>query len=582
MRKPIWIPLTLTLGLLLPLGLRPARAQQAANGAKSPVLTALELELERNMAALKTADPAPYFLGYLVTEQQRAQVQGSNGALLESHETRARWLEAQVRVGDYTLDNTRKVGERQSFGDSPGTQVPLDDDVDVIRRAVWLETDAQYRAAAEALLRIKTGKEVKVETAEGEAPDFSREKPQVEYDGKVSFQVDRTPWEQLVRRVTREFHSTPSVLNSIATFTATAENQYQATSEGTRLQFGQKRFRLELYVQSKAPDGMDINRYYNFDWVDPQSAPSEQEVLKQARVLVQEVEALQRAPLVEPFAGPVLLSGRAAAVFFHEVFGHRAEGHRQKDISEGQTFTRKVGEQILPEFISIYDDPTRPRLDNQVLLGHYSYDDEGVAAQRVTLVEDGVLRGFLMSRSPLTGFPQSNGHGRRQVGFQPVSRQGNLIIRSSRAVSNAELRNRLIEEIKRQGKPFGLYIDDLEGGFTFTGRSLPQAFQLLPLIVYRVYADGRPDELVRGVDAASTPLVALTKIVATGDTPEVFNGFCGAESGSVPVAAVAPAILISELEIQKKETSTDRPPILPHPAHDPLAKRSTAGAGGAR
>jgi predicted Zn-dependent protease len=582
MHKSIGIPLTLCLGLLLPLGLRPARAQQVAAAAKSPVLTALEQELERGMAALKKADPAPYFIGYLVTEQQRAQVQGSNGALLESNESRARWLEAQVRVGDYQLDNTRKVGERQSFGGSPGTQIPIDDDVDVIRRAVWLETDAQYRAAAEALLRIKTSKEVKVETAEGEAPDFSREKPQVSYDATASFRVDRAPWEQLVRRVTREFHNTPAILNSIATFTATAENQYQATSEGTRLQFGQRRFRLELYVQSKAPDGMDINRYYNFDWVDPEGAPAEKEVLNQARVLIQEVEALRKAPLVEPFAGPVMLSGRAAAVFFHEVFGHRAEGHRQKDISEGQTFARKVGERILPEFISIHDDPTRPRMQDQVLLGHYPFDDEGVAAQRVTLVENGVLRGFLMSRSPLTGFPQSNGHGRRQVGFQPVSRQGNLIIRSGRTVTNVELRNKLIEEIKRQGKPFGLYIDDLEGGFTFTGRSLPQAFQLLPLIVYRVYADGRPDELVRGVDAASTPLVALTKIVATGDKPEVFNGFCGAESGSVPVAAVSPAILISEMEIQKKETSTDRPPILPHPAHDPLAKRSTAGAGGGR
>jgi predicted Zn-dependent protease len=255
------------------------------------------------------------------------------------------------------------------------------------------------------------------------------------------------------------------------------------------------------------------------------------------------------------------------------VFGHRAEGFRQKDINEGQTFARKVGEPILPKFLSIYDDPTERTLGKDILIGFYPFDDEGTPSERVTLVDHGVLRNFEMSRQPLTGFPVSNGHGRRQIGAQPVSRQGNLIVQSSLTVTNAELRKKLIEEIKRQGKPFGLLIDDIAGGFTFTGRGQPQAFQVQPLVVYKVYADGRPDELVRGVDIVGTPLVSLTKIVATGDTMETFNGYCGAESGSVPVSASAPAILITEMEVQKKETSTDKPPILPPPAHDPQAVR---------
>ncbi len=555
-------------------------ASQLAAAPKSPVLTAMEQELERSLAGFKNATPPPYYIGYVITEHQRAEVQGSNGALLSSAESRTRWLESRVRVGSYQLDNTRKVGDRQasSFSSSPGAQITIEDDIPVLRRAIWLETDQQYRAAAEMLTKIETGKEVKVQTAEGEAPDFSKEKPQVHYGARAAFQLDRKPWEERVRVYTREFRNNPQVLNSIVNFSALAENQYQVNSEGTRLQFGQLRYRLELFLQAKAPDGMDINRYYNFDWTDASGAPDEKTVLAKCHELMREVEALRVAPLVEPFAGPAMLTGRAAAVFFHEVFGHRAEGHRQKDISEGQTFTRKVGERILPEFISITDDPTARRQGSIVLLGNYPYDDEGVAAQRVPLVERGVLRSFLMSRSPLVGFPNSNGHGRRQIGFPPVSRQGNLIIHSDKAVSNAQLRARLIALIKEKGQPFGLLIDDLEGGFTFTGRSLPQAFQLLPLVVYKVFADGRPDELVRGVDVAGTPLVSLTKIVATGDTPEVFNGYCGAESGSVPVSAVSPAILISELEIQKKETSTDRPPILPHPLHE---KRGP-GAGGAR
>jgi predicted Zn-dependent protease len=188
------------------------------------------------------------------------------------------------------------------------------------------------------------------------------------------------------------------------------------------------------------------------------------------------------------------------------------------------------------------------------------------------LVDKGVLRGFEMSRQPLVGFAVSNGHGRRQVGLPPVSRQGNLIVESSHQVSNDELRKMLIEEVKRQGKPFGLMIDDIAGGFTFTGRGQPQAFQEEPLVVYEVFADGRPDLLVRGVNIVGTPLTSLAKIVATGDKTETFNGYCGAESGSVPVSASAPAMLMTELEVQKKETSTDRPPILPPPSHDPLAQ----------
>jgi TldD protein len=204
----------------------------------------------------------------------------------------------------------------------------------------------------------------------------------------------------------------------------------------------------------------------------------------------------------------------------------------------------------------------------QDLLGYYQFDDEGVAAQRVVLVDHGVLKNFEMSRSPLKDFPHSNGHGRRQLGATPVSRQGNLLVESNKMVSNAQLRAKLIELVKQQGKPYGLLIDDIAGGFTFTGRGQPQAFQVEPLVVYKVFADGRPDQLVRGVDIVGTPLAALTKIVATGDTPEVFNGYCGAESGYVPVSAASPAILTSELEVQKKQSSTDRPPILPPPAHD--------------
>jgi predicted Zn-dependent protease len=550
----------------------------------SPVIGAMQEELDRSFKTLSLQEIPAYFIGYTLTDTQRADVSGSNGALLSSSEVRNRWLQVSVRTGDYNKDNTHKVGGRQLPTGGPGTVAPVDDDSEVLRRAIWLETDDQYRAAAEALIKIKTGREVSVDTAAAQAPDFSKEPAHKFFGQQVSFTLDRKPWEDKVRAYTKAFRESPAILNSIVTFTAQAQNSFQVNTEGTQLQFGQIRYRLELFIQGKADDGMNIERYYNFDWVDPKDAPDDKAVAAASATLRKEMEGLVKAPINEPTVGPALLTGRAAAVFFHEVFGHRAEGHRQKDITEGQTFAAKVGEQIFPDFLSVVDDTTLKKLGNEDLLGYYQFDDEGVPAQKVNLVEHGVLKNFEMSRSPLVGFPRSNGHGRRQLGATPVSRQGNLIVESSKMVSNAELRKQLIELLKQQGKPYGLLIDDIAGGFTFTGRGQPQAFQVQPLVVFKVFADGRPDELVRGVDIVGTPLAALKKIVATGDTPEVFNGYCGAESGSVPVSAASPAILMSELEVQKKETDTDRPPILPPPAHDTrkagLPSESNAVSGG--
>jgi predicted Zn-dependent protease len=553
-----------------------------AIGKPSPLIAAMQTELERSFKVLGGQEPPAYFIGYTITDTQRAEVSGSNGALLSSSEVRNRWLQVSVRTGSYTLDNTHKVGEQRMPSGGPGTGIPVDNDSEVVRRAIWLETDNQYRTAAEALIKIRSSKEVKADTAEGHAPDFSHEQPHKSIEPEASFTLERKPWEERVRAYTKTFRESPAILNSIVTFSALAQNAYLVNTEGTQLQSGQVRYRLELFIQGKASDGMNIERYYNFDWVDPKDAPSDKDVAMASATLRKEMEGLVKAPLNEPSVGPALLTGRAAAVFFHEVFGHRAEGHRQKDISEGQTFAKKVGEPILPDFLSIVDDPTEKREGHEDLLGYYRFDDEGVSSHEVVLVDHGVLKNFEMSRSPLADFPHSNGHGRRQLGATPVSRQGNLIVKSNKTVTNAALRAKLIELVKAQNKQYGLLIDDIAGGFTFTGRGQPQAFQVQPLVVYKVFADGRPDELVRGVDIVGTPLAALTKIVATGDTPEVFNGYCGAESGSVPVSAVAPAILTTELEVQKKQADTDAPPILPPPAHDPQAVQSAGKTGGAQ
>jgi predicted Zn-dependent protease len=323
-----------------------------------------------------------------------------------------------------------------------------------------------------------------------------------------------------------------------------------------------------MEAQTRAEDGMDLLRVETFQAPSAAGLPSEKELTEKIEKMALDLNALRKAPVAEPYDGPALLSGRAAAVFFHEVLGHRLEGHRQKDEDEGQTFTKKVGQEVLPKFLSVTDDPTLGELAGVKLAGTYAYDNEGVPAKRVEVIQDGVLKGFLMSRLPIKGFEQSNGHGRNQPGLMPTGRQGNLIVSSKQTVPEKEMRQKLIDEVKKQNKPYGLYFDDIQGGFTLTTRALPQAFQVLPVIVYKVYPDGRPDELVRGVDIVGTPLAALTRIMTTGDQQHVFNGVCGAESGNVPVSAAAPAMLFSEMEVQKRAHEHERPPLLPPPGFD--------------
>jgi len=310
---------------------------------------------------------------------------------------------------------------------------------------------------------------------------------------------------------------------------------------------------------------MELEQSFLFNSATEGGLPSEEKIRQAFQEVIDMVLALRAAPLVEPYAGPAILRNRASGVFFHEIFGHRIEGHRQKDVEEGQTFTKMIGKPILPEFLSVTDDPTQSRFRDEDLRGFYRYDDEGVRATQVKLVENGVLRTFLLSRSPVLDFTTSNGHGRREPGRQVVSRQGNLIVHSTKAVPYAELRQLLVGECKKQNKPYGFLFDDITGGFTTTGRGGPQAFKVLPVVVYRVFADGRPDELVRGVDIVGTPLACFSRILATGDDPEVFNGTCGAESGWVPVSAVSPSILVEQIEIEKRERSQERLPLLPSP-----------------
>jgi TldD protein len=527
------------------------------------LLDTMQRELKRATIALAKSDPAPYYLSYAVTDTSGYEIGGTSGSLFLSAKVNRRQADVMMRVGSTALDNTH--GPSRPSGVTSG-MLPLADNPDATARVLWQLTDREYEQASAAFLKVKTNQAVRSEE-EDKSPDFSQDPPQNHLDSsRAPFAFDQESWADRIRKISAEFLKYPHVYSSAVVLDAASNRSLLATSEGTALVRPSAISRLIIEAGTRADDGMELMRVESFEAPSPDLLPKQAELTAKVDKMAADLQALRAAPEAEPYAGPALLSGRAAAVFFHEVLGHRLEGHRQRDEAEGQTFTKKINQQVLPQFLSVLDDPTLKELNGVQLAGSYDYDDEGIPAQRVVAVQDGILKNFLMSRMPITNFSHSNGHGRRQLGLMPTGRQGNLIVTSKNTAKDSELRQRFIEEIKKQNKPYGLYFEDIQGGFTLTQRALPQAFQVIPVMVWRVYPDGRPDELVRGVDIVGTPLLSLNNIILTGDTLRVFNGICGAESGQVPVAAAAPAMLFSEIEVQKRRKGTERPPILPPPS----------------
>jgi len=540
-----------------------------------PIMQHLEAELNYTMENLTTPDGIKtYYLNYTVYDEHQAVVVASLGAINQNYETHNRNLNIDLRVGNYNIDNTHQLrgGGPSHVSGSGNIPIPLENKPDAIRYMLWYYTDIEFKDAIRRLSKIKTNLKVKVEE-EDQSDDFSREESYQHYERPVELEMNRTAWAERLRRISSIARDHPLIYNSSISVGTYAGNRFIVTSENTRLQTVQKRYRITITAGTKAEDGMDLTQSTNFNATSLTGLPGDRKIEEAFRKVIHQVLALRKAPLAEPYIGPAILRNRASAVFFHEIFGHRIEGHRQKDITEGQTFTKMVGQSVLPEFISVTDDPTKAHFNNIDLRGYYLFDDEGVKSTPVKLVVNGILKTFLMSRRPIDRFPKSNGHGRRQPGKAVVSRQANLIVESDKKVPFDQLRNLLIEECKRQDKPYGLLFEDISGGFTTTSRRGPQSFKVLPVVVYKIFADQRPDELIRGADIVGTPLTSFAKIMYTGNDSDVFNGTCGAESGWVPVSAVSPSILVSTIEIEKRIRNQSRPPIL----EPPLKDESTLG-----
>ena len=500
------------------------------------VLTAMKTELDRSMKILGEQPVPPYFLSYEITERKTISAGAAFGALTSSGESRGRMLDIDLRVGDYALDNTRPLREQNSLSLSNFnfSLAPVEDDVDAIRALLWAETDKRYKQALEELTAVETNVQVKVE-AEDKAGDFSREEPSKHVETERPIEADLANWEQKLERYTEPFARYGEFHDARASFSAGTETRWFVNSDGSAIQTTENLYRLFVSASTKADDGMVLPLYQSYIALTPDGLPDDETVARDVAMMIDTLRALREAPLVEPYTGPAILAGEASGVFFHEILGHRLEGHRQKLEDEGQTFKNLLNERVLPENFSVHFDPTMTSHGGTDLAGTYRFDNQGIKARRVTVIDKGILKGFLLSRRPIDGFPNSNGHGRKQAGYRPVARQSNLIVEVTDPLTTEELKAELLAAIEAEGKPFGLRFEAIQGGFTMTGRFIPNSFNVTPLVVYRVYPDGR-EELVRGVDLIGTPLTTFSRVTAGDDQIAVFNG-----TPAVPSPAACPS-----------------------------------------
>jgi len=563
-----------SLKALFPLFLILSGHVASAEPAKDPRLTilgALKDELARSKQKLKMpSEDGPYFMRYLVREYDDYDMGARFGAIFEDSYQNVRQASVEVRVGSYQFDNTADDSAEKAFDlddfdrYEPPTFAPIDNDVDAMRATLWLQTDARYKQALAALHK-KRGTRVSKMVEDDKMPSFSREKAARSVDAPVTLKFDRAKWSERLRQVSALFKAYPEIFDSQVKMAVDHQTRYLVTSEGTELVNERLIYSIQLIAASRAKDGLLVNHFKSFYGASEAEMPDETELRRTAAQLADEVKRLREAPMLDPFNGPAILLPEAAGVFFHEALGHRLEGERQNDNKEGATFKGQIGKPVLPTFVSVLDDPTLRKVGNVSLNGFYKFDDEGVFSRPVTLVDHGILRNYLKSRTPVKGSLDSNGHGRAEGTLDPIGRMASTIVKLDKVVSYAKLKEMLLEEVRHQKKAFGLIIADISGGQTNTTTYDFQAFKGMPRIVYRVDAVTGEETLVRGVEFVGTPIGSLNRIVAASDQTAVFNGFCGAESGYVPVSTVAPAVLISEIELQRTRRALERPPILPAP-----------------
>ncbi len=539
--------------------------------AQDPLLNVLKDELSVEMKQLQKQDVPPYYMDCRAVDERNITVNTTFGSLIRSSDTRSVLFVPQIRVGTPQQDNFKDtdVGSSYTIQGPVCGVLPVDGRFreEAFREGIWSEVKARYEYVKGVYQKMIDNQDIKVESSD-KSPCFSDVPVEKYYEAPLSPEkvtIDCSKWEEGLKKISRIFKKYPEILQGDASMSFRVVRTYFVNTEGSEVVHNLTYANLIVAGMVRAEDGMELPLHLTYFAYHPDDLPVIDSVCRKVEVMVEKLMALREAPVVDAYRGPILMSGAAAGVFFHEIFGHRVEGQRMRRDSDGQTFKKMVGQYVLPASMQVYDDPTLRKYGKQDLNGYYKYDEQGVRAERVNIVIDGKIHDFLMTRKPMENYPRSNGHARATWAFDPVSRQSNLVIETKDHKSEAELRKAFINELKAQGKTYGYYLEEVTGGFTQTNKLQINSFNVTPLEVYKVFADGRPDQLVRGVNLIGTPLAMFSNIICAGGASEVFTGMCGAESGSIPVTAIAPALLVKGVELQRKAKSQAEHQILKRP-----------------
>ena len=522
-----------------------ARAANSASG--DVVLRALREEMERSKASLKLENvPAPYYIEYRVTEIDQLDASAVFGALRQQQREHGRLFRVVVRVGDYKQDSFFGTGEGNI------DLVPSDDDLFAIRHRIWLATDRAYKAATEALSAKQAAlKQLKVDEP---VDDFAKASPVEAVEPLARFSsTDFSSWLHLLEEASAQYRTDKELESFESALRFSAENRYFVNSEGTIARSGHTHYVVSIAGSTQASDGMLLQRSHADQGNDLKDLPTREAFLKTTGRILDTLKALRDAPVVgEEYRGPVLFSNDAAATIVTELVEPNVLG-RKPQLGENARTTGKWSSsyksRVLPDFINVFDDPTISTISGQLLFGNYTLDDEGVKAQRVSLIEKGQLVSYLIGRQPIRDFPASNGHGRAAATAAPTPRPGNLVLQSTDPQPDAGLKANLIDLCRKRDLPYGLYVETM-------GPSLE------PRLLYRIWTNDAHEELVRGGVFGDLDIRSLRgDLIAAGTAPAV-------EDRSEPVwfSVVSPALLFDELQVKRTQAAKQKLPEYPAPA----------------
>jgi predicted Zn-dependent protease len=549
-------------------------------------LRAMADELARSKTLRLNNLDKPYFVQYSTSDADQLSIRASLGGLIASERTHFRAPQIGIRIGDYKFDNTNSVFSRnvriRAF--------PIDDDYQAMRTAFWLSTDSLYKLATDQITRKRNV--IRELSDPDHTPDFAIAKPARVLQPVANSELEQKRWEATARELSSRFARYSEVLTSAIAVRLISSTYRMMNTEGAAIRIPQDVSEIQIRAAAMAPDGSRVWNHRFITALHASELPDDRSLEKAVDAVASETDALAKAPLASDYSGPVLFEREAAAQLMAQVLTNAVRLERRPVAPPESNppriiesvWSSRMGSKVAPDWLSIWDDPATRQFEGIALAGAYEVDDEGVPGQRVLLVDNGTLKGFLFSREPVRNFNSSNGHGRLPGAYgSEQTAFGNLFIQAKGAVPEDALKAKLLEKVKANGLKFGLIIRRIDFPSTAGVEELQSLIRQLqktgyvrslnaPLLVYRAYPDGR-EELVRGLRFTEFSAKDLRDVTAAGDQPYVLNyvnngsaiNHADAGADATTSSVICPSLLFDNVELARAENEPGRAPLVPPP-----------------